>query len=108
MLMLVITQTLKHGAREGLKVAMVPLLRDAPIIAASLWILARLGNARHIVALSHRFRWLKGAAGSAHRTRPDSSHPPPLRLVDAHVGSGTARPFAALFVREGVDLLSSA
>lgn len=49
MLTLVITQTLLHGAREGLKVAMVPLLSDTPIIVVSLWILTRLGNARPVV-----------------------------------------------------------
>jgi threonine/homoserine/homoserine lactone efflux protein len=49
MLTLVITQTLKHGAREGLKIAMVPLLSDTPIIVTSLWILTRLGNARPVV-----------------------------------------------------------
>lgn len=49
MLTLVITQTLKHGTREGLKVAIVPLLSDAPVMTVSLWILTRLGNARPVV-----------------------------------------------------------
>lgn len=41
---LVITQTLQHGTREGLKVAMAPLMTDLPIVAMSLLVLARLAN----------------------------------------------------------------
>lgn len=44
MLTLVIAQTVRHGAREGLKVATAPLFSDTPIILISLWILTRLGN----------------------------------------------------------------
>lgn len=36
MLSLLLNQTLRHGTREGLKIACCPLLTDAPIIAASL------------------------------------------------------------------------
>lgn len=36
---LVLAQTLQHGAREGCKVALVPLLTDAPIILLA-WLLA--------------------------------------------------------------------
>jgi threonine/homoserine/homoserine lactone efflux protein len=36
MLALVLTQSLRHGAREGCKVALVPLLTDAPIIVLTL------------------------------------------------------------------------
>ena len=42
LLTLVMTQTLKHGVREGLKVSMVPLLTDLPIIVVVLFILDRL------------------------------------------------------------------
>lgn len=42
LLTLVMTQTLKHGVREGLKVAMAPLLTDMPIIVVALFILDRL------------------------------------------------------------------
>ncbi|HEY6765274.1 MAG TPA: LysE family translocator [Candidatus Sulfotelmatobacter sp.] len=51
LLALVITQTLKHGTREGLKVALAPLLTDAPIIAFSLWFLIRLGGARSLMGV---------------------------------------------------------
>ena len=36
---LVISQTLKHGIREGAKVAMAPLITDLPIILVSLLVL---------------------------------------------------------------------
>lgn len=55
MLTLVLTQTLKHGPREGFKVALAPLLSDAPIVAASLWLTAAISNtgaAVGIVALA--------------------------------------------------------
>ena len=42
LLTLVMTQTLKHGAREGVKVSMAPLLTDLPIIIVVLFILDRL------------------------------------------------------------------
>lgn len=41
---LVITQTLQHGTREGLKVALAPLMTDVPIVALSLLVLARLAS----------------------------------------------------------------
>ena len=49
MLTLVITQTLRHGVREGLKVAMVPLLSDAPIVGLTVWVLTGIGNARPVI-----------------------------------------------------------
>ncbi len=42
LLALVITQTLKHGTREGAKVAMAPLITDLPILLLSLLVLTRL------------------------------------------------------------------
>jgi len=39
---LVVKQSLQHGAREGLKVAVAPLLTDLPIIGATLFLLASL------------------------------------------------------------------
>ena len=42
--MLVVTQTLRHGAREGVKVAVAPLLTDLPIILVALLVLARLSE----------------------------------------------------------------
>lgn len=42
--MLVISETLKHGFKEGIKVAMAPLLTDLPIIVAALFLLSHLSN----------------------------------------------------------------
>jgi threonine/homoserine/homoserine lactone efflux protein len=39
---LVITQTLRHGIREGVKVASAPLVTDLPIILSATFLLARL------------------------------------------------------------------
>ena len=39
---LVLAQALRHGAREGCKIALVPLLTDAPIILLALVLAARL------------------------------------------------------------------
>ena len=36
LLTLVVTQTLRHGPREGIKVAMSPLLTDAPVLVAAI------------------------------------------------------------------------
>jgi threonine/homoserine/homoserine lactone efflux protein len=42
LLALVITQTLRHNAAEGIKVAAAPLVTDLPIILASLFVLTEL------------------------------------------------------------------
>lgn len=41
---LVLSQTIRHGAREGVKVAAAPLLTDLPIILASTLVLSRLAG----------------------------------------------------------------
>jgi threonine/homoserine/homoserine lactone efflux protein len=41
---LVISQTVKHGSREGVKVAFAPLLTDFPILLVSTFLLIRLSN----------------------------------------------------------------
>ena len=42
LLALTITQSLKYGIGEGIKVAMAPLVTDAPIVILALWILFRM------------------------------------------------------------------
>ena len=42
LLTLVASETLRHGARAGISVALAPLLTDAPIILATLWLLTRI------------------------------------------------------------------
>ncbi len=41
-LMLVISQSLTHGAREGIKVSMAPLITDLPIILLSIFLLSKV------------------------------------------------------------------
>jgi threonine/homoserine/homoserine lactone efflux protein len=49
MLTLVIFQTLKHGIKEGLKVALAPLLTDAPIIIVSLFVLSHMSHMKSVL-----------------------------------------------------------
>ncbi|MBI5584556.1 MAG: LysE family translocator, partial [Deltaproteobacteria bacterium] len=51
LLMLVISQTLQHGIKEGVKVAAAPLLTDLPIIIASLAVLSRLADFKPVLGL---------------------------------------------------------
>lgn len=44
LLMLVISETLRHGTRAGITVALAPIITDLPIIAASLLVLTRLAG----------------------------------------------------------------
>jgi len=44
LLTLVVTQTLQHDIREGIKVSMAPLITDFPIIVVSLFLLSKLSD----------------------------------------------------------------
>ena len=44
LLALVLAQTLRHGAREGCKIALTPLITDAPIIVLALALAAKLAQ----------------------------------------------------------------
>ncbi|MGD9206979.1 MAG: LysE family transporter [Syntrophobacterales bacterium] len=44
LLTLVISETLKHDIKEGMKVALAPLLTDLPIVLITLFVLSRLSN----------------------------------------------------------------
>jgi threonine/homoserine/homoserine lactone efflux protein len=46
LLTLVISETLKHDIREGIKIAIVPLLSDLPIVLVTILILTRLSDIR--------------------------------------------------------------
>jgi threonine/homoserine/homoserine lactone efflux protein len=41
---LVISETLKHGTKEGLKVAMAPLITDLPVVLLSVFLLSELSD----------------------------------------------------------------
>ena len=48
---LVISQALQYGVREGLKVALVPVITDLPIIGLSVFVLTGLSNSQTILGL---------------------------------------------------------
>ncbi len=45
----VISQTLKHGIKEGMKVAFAPLVTDLPIVIITLLLLTRLSNLKMVL-----------------------------------------------------------
>jgi threonine/homoserine/homoserine lactone efflux protein len=51
LLMLIISETLKYNKREGIKVAIVPLITDLPIILITLLILSRVSNFNIILGI---------------------------------------------------------
>ena len=51
LLALVISQTLKHGTREGAKVAIAPLITDLPIIFVSLLVLTQLTEFKTVLGV---------------------------------------------------------
>lgn len=51
LLTLVIAQTLRHGIKEGIKVAVAPFITDLPIILLSLLVLTRLTNYRTVLGV---------------------------------------------------------
>lgn len=51
MLALVLAQTLRHGSREGCKIALTPLLTDAPIILMALALATRLAQLRPLLGI---------------------------------------------------------
>jgi threonine/homoserine/homoserine lactone efflux protein len=51
LLALVLAQALRHGPREGCKVALAPLITDAPIIAIALVLAARLAELHSLLGI---------------------------------------------------------
>ncbi len=58
LLALLVDQTLRHGARAGLKVSLAPLLTDAPIVGAALILTGQLGRLEPVLD------WLAAAGGA--------------------------------------------
>jgi threonine/homoserine/homoserine lactone efflux protein len=48
---LVISETLKHGTRAGLKVAMAPLITDFPVVLISILLLSKLSEINFIIGI---------------------------------------------------------
>lgn len=51
LLTLVISETLRHGDRAGMRMAMVPVITDLPIVLLSLLILARLAKYEQVLGI---------------------------------------------------------
>jgi threonine/homoserine/homoserine lactone efflux protein len=51
LLALLLAQTLRHGAREGCKIALMPLVTDAPIIVVALVVAAKLAELRPLLGI---------------------------------------------------------
>lgn len=51
LLALVLAQTLRHGVREGCKVALSPLITDAPIILLTLFLAAKVAQVRPLLGV---------------------------------------------------------
>ena len=51
LLTLVISETLKYGIKEGVKVAISPLITDLPIILITILILSRLSDTKYVLGL---------------------------------------------------------
>ena len=51
LLALVISQTLKHGPKEGAKVALAPIITDFPILLLSTYLLIRLSDYKMILGI---------------------------------------------------------
>ncbi len=51
LLTLVISETLKHNIRSGIKVALAPIITDLPIVLISLFILAKLSNLNVVLGI---------------------------------------------------------
>ena len=51
LLALLLAQTLRHGPREGCKIALTPLVTDAPIILVALMLAAKLAQLRPLLGI---------------------------------------------------------
>lgn len=46
---LVVSETLKHGVKEGIKVSTVPLFSDLPIVLSSVFLVSRISNMFYVL-----------------------------------------------------------
>lgn len=113
LLSLVLSQSLRHGAVEGVKVAVAPLLTDAPIIVACWLVLSRFSGAPAVLGVVS----CGGAALLARYGLACFTTPPPRadvpdeapRSVLRGVAANFANPHPYLFwIAIGVPLLLSA
>ena len=84
LLTLVISETLKHSIKEGIKISLAPLLTDLPIVLAAVYSLSRLSDiepllgviaicgAAFLIYLGYESLSFKGADLSVDQVRPQS------------------------------------
>lgn len=73
---LVVSQAMRHGSREGMKVAVVPLLTDFPVILATVLLMGRVGDYRPalgVVSLAGSLFLFRLAYDSFRQGPPDAS-----------------------------------
>jgi len=46
-----VSQSVRYGTKEGIKVALVPLITDPPIILVTMLVLTRVGHYRHVLGV---------------------------------------------------------
>ena len=51
LLVLVITETIKHNRKEGIKIALVPLMSDLPIVLFSVFVVYKLSNSDMLLGI---------------------------------------------------------
>ncbi len=83
LLALVISETLTHGRREGIRVSMAPALTDVPIIAISIFIISRISGSDVLLGMIS----LAGAFFVGHLAYRNMV----LRDVNAQLGSEKSR-----------------
>ncbi len=51
LLALVFSETIRYGAASGVRVSLAPLISDAPIVAASFWVLSRFSDTGRLLGV---------------------------------------------------------
>jgi len=84
LLTLVISETLRHNIREGIKISFAPLFSDLPIVLASLFLIAKLSDTKpvlgvisfigaiYLIYLSYENISFKGAELNVNNDKPQS------------------------------------
>ena len=74
---LVIAQSLRYGIREGVKIAVAPILTDAPIAIVAIFVIGRLADARGALGMIA----LLGAAFLTYLAYDSFATPPSLTVA---------------------------
>ena len=101
LLMLLIAETLRHGLRAGLMVAMAPLVSDLPIVIVSFAVISQLADMRLLmggISLGGALLLLHlGIGNLRHRELPDQPPAPPGQSLRKAVTINFLNPNPYLF-----------